>query len=179
MRKLFLAASVIAALAFGGIAIAQQPDIDTVDLDEDDCTVIVEFNDGTQDTESIEVFVNDVRTHNIVFNDIVGDQSRTVAILELEEDDEVLARLTTSNEDEYEASLVVGECPAEATPTPTATATSTATPVPATPTPVPTVAPIPSPQVIIITAPAPTAVPTQIVTSSVRPPSTGDAGLAD
>lgn len=174
MKKILLIGAVIASFAFAGIAYSQQPSVDTLDLDEDDCTVIVEFNDGTEDSESIEIFVNDIRTHNIVFNDVVGDQSRTVAVLELDEDDEVLARLNIANEDEFEVDLVVGECP---TPTPTATATNTPTSVPATATPVPTQIPTavpPTPQVIIIQVPAPTAVPT-IVT--VRPPSTGDGGL--
>lgn len=174
MKKILLIGAAGLALMWGGIAIAQQPNIDTVDLDEDECTVIVEFNDGTEDTESIEVFVNDVRTHNIVFNDVVGDQSRTVAVLELEEGDEVLARLTTASEDEYEVDLVVGECPADPTPTPTQTSTPvpTATPSPvptAVPTQVPTVAPIPSPQVIVVEVQTPTVV--------ISPPNTGDGGI--
>lgn len=178
MRKVLFTLAIISALSFGGIALAQQPDIDTVDIDVDKCTVIVEFNDGRQDTQSIEIFVNDIRTHNIIFNDVVGDQSATVATFKAVEGDEILVRLTTSGEDEYEVTLVVGSCP---TPTPTNTPTNTPT---STPTTIPTNTPVPptqTPVVIVIERliVAPTSVPTAVPVQAlvVRPPSTGDAGL--
>ncbi|MGD9893891.1 MAG: hypothetical protein AB7U18_21620 [Dehalococcoidia bacterium] len=178
-------AIVLALVTLAGTAQAQQPSEDGVDIDQGPaCLISVEFIDGTEDTETIEIFVNDIRTANIVFNDVVGDQSQIVATFTAEPGDEILARVT-ANEDEYEDTLTVADCP-----TPTATPTSTATATPTkTATPIPTStaappAPTATPIVITNTITNNTVtervveVPGPVVTRTIiQPPSTGDGGL--
>lgn len=168
-----IAMAIVLALATLAIpAQAAQPREDSVDIDQGPaCLISVEFIDGTQDTETIEVFVNDIRTLNIVFNDVVGDQSQTVATFTAKPGDDILARVT-AGEDEHEDTLTVKDCPA-----PTATPTNTATPAPtSTATPLPTatpVAPIPTPIVIVTER----VVEVPVTRTIIQPPSTGDGGL--
>lgn len=170
MKHRIIALATLIALTAAGLAVlapspavqAAQPALDTLDLDERDCIVSLEWIDGRQVTETIEVYVNDIRTLNLVINDVVGDQSAIVASFEADEGDEIVAVLTPAQGDEYETSLTVGECPK---PSPTPSPSPTATPSPtSTPSPAPTATPV----VIVVTVQVP----------SVRPPSTGDAGLS-
>lgn len=162
-----LAAVAVTAVLYAPQVQAQQPGLDSLDIDEDACTVSVEWIDGTDDTETIEVFVNDIRTVNLTINDIVGNQGRVVAEFEADEGDEILAVLTANGgEDEYSQKIEVGECPKP---------TSTPAPAP-TATPIPTVAPIPTPIVIVQEKVVEKIVEVPV---KVSPPSTGDGGLLD
>lgn len=195
-----IALAIVLALVTPGLVLAQQPNADSVDIDAGACnanqerTVTIEWIDGTDDTQTIEVFqdndvdLNDVRTHNLTINDVIGNQSGVVATFLAREGTEIEAVLAANGgEDRSSATLTVADCPAPtATPTPaTPTAVpATATPVPPTATPVPpTATPVP-PTPIVITntiiervAPAPTA--TTSTTSRITAPSTGSGGLID
>ena len=175
-----------AVAAFAGIAVsasivtAQQPALDTLDIDEFGCVITVEWNDGTDDTEQIEVYVDGARVYNFVWDDEIGDRSRDVVTFTAAEGAEIEAVLTANGgETTYTVDEIAGPCP---------TPTATPRPPTATPTPVPptaTATPQPPVEIIrervvevpVLVFPTATPVPQQPLTI-LRPPSTGGAGLA-
>lgn len=152
---------------------AAQPKEDSIDVDLNGCSGgVILWTDGQQTSTKIVTTINSVSS-TIALLDAVGEDNSRSFDFKAAPGDAVIVDLYVSNELAQTVKRTIPACP---------TATATATTVPATATPAPTSTPVPpSPTPIVITN---TVIQERIVvatpapsTGSVRPPSTGSAGI--
>jgi hypothetical protein len=163
---------------------AQQPLHDRITIEADGCFISVSFVDGADDSLSYSISTNAaVIANEEPLDDIVGDQSGVLAVFTVKEGDLIHATLQRDGLDDYDAKMTAKPCP---TPTSTPTSTSTPTVVPtstatlaptSTATATPTAVP-PTPIVVTNTIERVVTVEVPAVTSGIKPPNTGGAGLA-